>query len=95
MAKSAAELAAADEAVADRVRRTLADLHAGLSDCIDQAQREGAIAADVEPDKLASLLLAVVRGIEALGKGGVAPSMVTDAAEQALALLPRATPANH
>jgi TetR/AcrR family transcriptional repressor of nem operon len=43
----------------------------------------------VDADSLAGLLLAVLRGLEALGKAGATPEIVNGAAEQALALLPR------
>jgi hypothetical protein len=42
---------------------------------------------------LAGLLLAVLRGIEALGKGGSSPDSLRTIAETALALLPRPLPA--
>ncbi|MER5916526.1 TetR/AcrR family transcriptional regulator [Streptomyces sp. NPDC001982] len=93
LAKSTAELAATDPAVTERAAATLNDLHAALAGCIAEAQREGALSPEADADKLASMLLAVLRGIEALGKSGIDPAKVTEAAEQALALLPRTAPA--
>ncbi|MCF3131130.1 TetR/AcrR family transcriptional regulator [Streptomyces olivochromogenes] len=89
MAKSAAELSSVDEDVAERVAAVISGLHSTLRDCIAQAQGEGSLAADAEADSLASLLLAVLRGLEALGKAGATPEVVNGAAVQALALLPR------
>lgn len=48
---------------------------------------------DPEASMLAGLLLAVLRGIEALGKGGSSPDSLRTIAETALALLPRPLPA--
>jgi AcrR family transcriptional regulator len=95
LAKSAAELAGTDADVAARVARGFADLHAVLTECVAEAQRDGALDPDADPAALAGLVLTVLRGLEALGKGGAAPSVVTGAAEQALALLPRPAPVKH
>ncbi|MGW7408556.1 TetR/AcrR family transcriptional regulator [Streptomyces sp. NPDC054833] len=89
MARSAAELSSVDESVAERTAATVRGLHSALRDCIARAQAEGSLDADANADSLASLLLAVLRGLEALGKAGAAPEVVNGAAEQALALLPR------
>ncbi|MFF1769889.1 TetR/AcrR family transcriptional regulator [Streptomyces sp. NPDC058249] len=89
MAKSAAELASVDEGVAQRTAAVVRGLHSALRGCIARAQAEGSLDADADADSLASLLLAVLRGLEALGKAGAAPEVVNGAAEQALALLPR------
>ena len=88
MAKSAAELATTDAEVATKVSRAFDQLHLILADSVRAAQAEGSIAADADPGGLASLLLAVMRGMEALSKGGAAASVISGAAEQALALLP-------
>lgn len=90
MAKSAAELAGTDAEVRDKVRDALTAIHTELVRAIADAQREGTIAAAADADGLASLLLAVVRGMEALHKSSVADRMIVNAGEQALALLPRA-----
>ncbi|MGW2563045.1 TetR/AcrR family transcriptional regulator [Streptomyces sp. NPDC001514] len=89
MAKIAAELSSVDEAVAERIAAVVRELHGALRRCIAQAQAEGSLDADADADGLASLLLAVLRGVEALGKAGATPEVVNGAAEQALALLPR------
>jgi hypothetical protein len=52
------------------------------------AARVDDIKQDADPARLAGLLLAVLRGIEALGKGGSSPDSLRAIAETALALLP-------
>jgi AcrR family transcriptional regulator len=88
MAKSAAELAGSDAQVREKVADTLTAIHTELVATISAAQDEGTIAPDAEAGRIASLLLAVIRGIESLHKGGVDDAIVADAAEQALELLP-------
>ncbi|MDP9799582.1 hypothetical protein J2S43_008094 [Catenuloplanes nepalensis] len=56
---------------------------------IRAAQRQGDIDDGADPEQLAALLLAVLRGIEAVGKAGLGPRTVTGIAETALAALPR------
>lgn len=89
MARSATELAAVDKSVAERTAATVRGLHSELSGCIARAQAEGSLDADADTDGIASLLLAVLRGLEALGRAGAASGVVIGAAQQALALLPR------
>jgi TetR/AcrR family transcriptional regulator, transcriptional repressor for nem operon len=92
LAKSAAELASSDDVVAGRVSHTITELHRALENCIIAAQREGSLAADADPSELASVLLALLRGLEALGKAHANPTIVEQAAERMVALLPRAQP---
>jgi TetR/AcrR family transcriptional regulator, transcriptional repressor for nem operon len=87
-AKSAAELAATDKAVARRVKRFLDAYHAELAETIAAAQREGDLDGAVDSQDLAALVLVILRGMEALRKGGASSGTVTSAAEQAIALLP-------
>jgi TetR/AcrR family transcriptional repressor of nem operon len=89
LAKGAAELSGQDPAVAATARRTFAAIEDLISSCIAGAQRAGDITQDADPARLAGLLLAVLRGIEALGKGGSSPNSLHAIAETALALLPR------
>ncbi|MEU3147452.1 MULTISPECIES: TetR/AcrR family transcriptional regulator [unclassified Streptomyces] len=89
LAKGAAELAEHDETVAKRARAAMGALQALLEDDIAACQRNGDIAADADPGKLAVLVLAVLRGIEALGKAGASEETLTDIARTALAVLPR------
>jgi len=88
LAKSTAELSERDPAVAETARRTFAAIEELLTSCIAGAQRAGDIERDADPARLAGLLLAVLRGIEALGKGGSSPDSLHAIAETALALLP-------
>jgi hypothetical protein len=92
MARSATELAAVDKSVAERTAATVRGLYGELSDCIARAQEEGSLDADADTEGLASLLLAVLRKLESLGRAGAASEVVIGAAKQALALLPRASP---
>ncbi|MEV6831904.1 TetR/AcrR family transcriptional regulator [Amycolatopsis sp. NPDC051102] len=89
IAKSTAECAEHDEAVAARSRQLFRDLQGHLTACIAGAQRAGDIAADADPAHLAGLVLAVLRGLEALGKGGVEPAGIRAIADTALAVLPK------
>ncbi|WP_327659750.1 MULTISPECIES: TetR/AcrR family transcriptional regulator [unclassified Streptomyces] len=89
LAKGAAELAEHDRKVGERARTTIEALRALLQDDIAACQRHGDIAADADPGELAALVLAVLRGIEALGKAGASEETLTGVARTALAVLPR------
>lgn len=89
LAKGSAELSGTDPEVAARARATYADLHGVLADSIAAAQREGALTRNADPNRLAALVLAVLRGIEELGKAGADAGLLHDIAEQAIDLLPR------
>jgi TetR/AcrR family transcriptional repressor of nem operon len=89
LAKGTAELSQQDPAVAATARRTFAAIEELITSCIAGAQRAGDIKQDVDPARLAGLLLAVLRGIEALGKGGSSPDKLRAIADTALAILPR------
>jgi AcrR family transcriptional regulator len=88
LAKGTAELAAQDPAVAARARQTFDVLEELITSCVAGAQRAGDIKPDEDPARLAGLLLAVLRGIEALGKGGSSPASLRAIAETAVAVLP-------
>ncbi|MFF2996644.1 TetR/AcrR family transcriptional regulator [Streptomyces sp. NPDC057950] len=92
LAKSAAELSSVDDDVVERTSAVIRGLHNALQGCITQAQAEGSLSAEADADTMASLLLAMLRGLDALGKAGAAPEVINGAAEQALALLPRRSP---
>ncbi|ANI42900.1 TetR/AcrR family transcriptional regulator [Mycolicibacterium vaccae] len=87
LAKSAAELSATDPEVAKQVKRTLDVWLRELTSVIIAAQTDGDIPPDTDAKAMASLLLAVLRGIEALRKGGASAATVKSAADQAIALL--------
>ncbi len=92
LAKSAAELSSTDPAVAKQVKRTLDGWLRELTATISAAQADGDISPDTDPKSLASLLLAVLRGMEALRTGGASPATIKSAAEQAVALLAVSAP---
>jgi TetR/AcrR family transcriptional regulator, transcriptional repressor for nem operon len=89
MAKSAAEIGATDKDVARRIRNWLDGYQRDIAEAIRAAQRDGDIDPDADPDELALLILALLRGAEALRKGGMPPRAIVAVAEQAIALLPR------
>ncbi|MDV7221086.1 TetR/AcrR family transcriptional regulator [Streptomyces prunicolor] len=89
LAKGTAELSGQDPAVEATARRTFAAIEELLASCVAGAQRAGDIKQDEDPARLAGLLLAVLRGIEALGKGGSSPDSLRSIAETALAVMPR------
>ncbi|MET8291042.1 hypothetical protein ABZV80_38440 [Streptomyces sp. NPDC005132] len=75
----------------ERARAAVEALRVLLEDDIAACQRNGDLAADADPGKLAALVLAVLRGIEALGKAGADEETLADIARTALAVLPRPT----
>ena len=89
MAKSAAEMGATDKEVARRVRKWLDGYQGDLAEAIRAAQRDGDVDPDVDPDEWALLILALLRGAEALRKGGLPPRAIVAVADQAIELLPR------
>jgi AcrR family transcriptional regulator len=88
LAKAAAELAEHDPQIAARARQTFDALEAMLTVEVEAAQRHGDLDATVDAAQLAALLLAVLRGVEALGKAGKA-STLDSVVNAAIALLPR------
>jgi TetR/AcrR family transcriptional repressor of nem operon len=91
LAKGTAELSEYDADVATRSRRTFEILQDALARDIQAAQRHGDIDARIDPRQLADLVLAVLRGVEALGKGGKDPAALRAIAETAISVLPRST----
>ncbi|MFF3020859.1 TetR/AcrR family transcriptional regulator [Streptomyces sp. NPDC057939] len=88
VAKGAAELAEHDATVAARSAETMKALLTLLRTDIGAAQRHGDIDSAADPERLAALLLTVVRGIEAVGKAGLDPETLRNIADTALAVLP-------
>ncbi|WP_409062059.1 TetR/AcrR family transcriptional regulator [Streptomyces sp. SYP-A7185] len=88
LAKGAAELAQQDPTVAGQSAATMRALQTLLRTQISAAQRHGDIDSAADPERLAALLLTVVRGIEAVGKAGLAPETLRTIADTALAVLP-------
>lgn len=89
LAKAGAELAGVDDEIAQRTRATYEALEKVVVACIRSAQRHGDIAASANPRKLGALLFATLRGMEALGKGGVTAASLRRVAEAAIESLPR------
>jgi TetR/AcrR family transcriptional regulator, transcriptional repressor for nem operon len=87
LAKGTEELAGTDPVVGARAQRTFVELTEVIVGCIEAAQRVGHIAETAVPKDLAGLILAVVRGMGALGKGGASGDALRATAEAALALL--------
>ena len=87
LAKSAAELSATDPTVAKQVKRTLDGWLRELTATIRAAQADGDIPSGPDAKSMASLLLAVLRGMEALRMGGASATTIKLAAEQALSLI--------
>jgi TetR/AcrR family transcriptional repressor of nem operon len=90
LAKGTAELAASDPVVASRAKQTFDAIEDALVGCIEGAQRAGDIDASADGRRLAGLIVAVLRGIEALGKAGKSKSALRGIADTAIALIPRA-----
>jgi TetR/AcrR family transcriptional repressor of nem operon len=88
MAKSAAELAGLDDAVEKRVERAYSAWRDELVACIKEAQRDGDIEANQNPQALAGTLLAFMRGQEALHNGGAKPAQLRAAADEMVSLIP-------
>jgi TetR/AcrR family transcriptional repressor of nem operon len=88
MAKSAAELSATDDTVERAIETAYVTWAAELADCIEEAQRDGAIDKKQNPRALAITVLAFMRGQEALHKGGVKAAQLKASAEQMIALIP-------
>jgi TetR/AcrR family transcriptional regulator, transcriptional repressor for nem operon len=88
IAKSAAELGATDAAVERAVEHAYTEWLAELAECIQEAQRDGAIDKKQNPRSLATTLLAFMRGQEALHKGGAKPAQIRAAADQMVSLIP-------
>ena len=91
---AAAELADEDDAVAERLGTAFDGLSKGLRAAVERGQAEGTIAADVDPQAAAELLLVVARGVEVLAHGGVPPERLANATELAVAAVagPRRRP---
>lgn len=87
LAKSAAELSSTDPEVARHVKRTLDAWLRELTATISAAQADGDIPSSTDAKALAVLILAVLRGMEALRKGGASAATVKATAEQLVAML--------
>ncbi|WP_114559243.1 TetR/AcrR family transcriptional regulator [Desertihabitans aurantiacus] len=89
LAKGTAELSEHDPDVTARSRRALERIATALADDIRAAQRHGDLDPAADADELSTLVLAVLRGMEALGKAGMDGDRLERVAETAIGLLPR------
>lgn len=77
--------------VTDRALAALQGVEEHFARCLEQAQRQGDVAAGADPRKLAAMLLAVFRGLEALGRAGMDEASLRGVVETALEGLPVST----
>jgi TetR/AcrR family transcriptional regulator, transcriptional repressor for nem operon len=89
LASSTAELAAADADVGTCVGKTFRALDASFVAAVRRAQDEGDVDPAADPEALGGMLLAVARGMEALGHGGASEETLVRTAEAAIGSLPR------
>lgn len=77
----AVELAPHDAEIEAGVRRHIDALAALLAEVLARAQREGTLAAAVDPVGAADLLLNLIAGLQVLAKGGIEAARLTAIAE--------------
>lgn len=87
LAKATAELAGRDADVDAVARDFVKSMERALVTCIRQAQHCGDVAPDADARQLALVLLAVLRGMESLGKAGATAATLRLIADGALASL--------
>jgi AcrR family transcriptional regulator len=89
LAKGTAELAEHDEVVSARSLKAFQGVHRAITADLEACQRNGDVDPAADTRQLAALLLAVHRGVEALGKAGIDENILRSITEAALAGLPR------
>ncbi|MFC5203597.1 MULTISPECIES: TetR/AcrR family transcriptional regulator [Streptomyces] len=89
LAGSTSELHGRESEVVSRARVTYQEIQDLLTACVEDAQREGDLAADASPQEMATLLLAVLQGIEFLAKTDMDASALVQIGHSALSNLPR------
>ena len=87
LAKATAELAGRFPEVDKVIETTFATLEREIVQCVRQAQRAGDIDQDRDARTIAVTLLAIQRGMEALGKAGASSASLALVAQGALDLL--------
>jgi hypothetical protein len=80
-------LAEHDAAVIEKARETFSSIEDCLAGAIERGQGQQAISAIAAPRDLARMVLAVTRGIEALGKAGLSDDVLRGIAETTIATL--------
>lgn len=91
LASSTAELAGVDADVGRCVEGAFRHLEASYTGAVARAQEEGDVDPDADAAALGDLLLAVARGVEALGHAGMPEASLVRTVEAAMAALPRPT----
>ena len=89
LSKATADLAGADEDVAERALGAFERIAATLAEAVRDAQRAGEVDPAADAAVLGYLLLSVIRGIDCIAKAGVAESVLRDTARAAVGVLPR------
>lgn len=89
LVNSTSELHSQDPDVAARARTTYQAVEDLLVACVREAQNEGAVDPDADPQELGRLLLAVMQGIEFLAKTHMDGSALLQIGRAALSRLPR------
>lgn len=87
LAKATAELAGEDADVERTATGFYAAYQDALADCLRAAQAAGDVRSDLDPAAGGALLLAVLRGIETLGRAGHPSSALHATVDAALAVL--------
>ncbi|RKH65811.1 TetR/AcrR family transcriptional regulator [Corallococcus interemptor] len=88
LSRGTSELAAQDAQVADRALETFRALEDAFVRCLEQARAHGDLAPHADPRKLGAMLLAVQRGLEAVGKAGMDEATLRGMVETAFEGLP-------
>jgi TetR/AcrR family transcriptional repressor of nem operon len=87
LARATAEVADRDPEIAQIALRAFEGIRQAIVTCIEQAQRHGDIPAGADAGRLAGMLLAVLRGMESLGKAGMDSGSLRAIADTSLAAL--------
>jgi TetR/AcrR family transcriptional regulator, transcriptional repressor for nem operon len=87
LAKGTAELAGRFPEVDRIIEKTFKGIESEIQQCVRQAQRADDIDPNVDARTIAVTILAVVRGMEALGKAGASSASLSAMAQGALSLL--------
>ncbi|MDQ8046935.1 MAG: TetR/AcrR family transcriptional regulator [Solirubrobacteraceae bacterium] len=90
LAKTTAELAGRDEAIAGRALETFRGLRERLTGIVAAAQRAGDFDASIDAEAYAGMLLATLRGFESLGKAGMTAAELGAMGDVAASMLPGA-----
>jgi TetR/AcrR family transcriptional repressor of nem operon len=84
LANSSAELSSIDPDVAAQAQHVYTSMLAVLAPAIERAQQEGEVAAHLDPESTATAVLVAQLGIVTLGRTGMSPTFLAEAANAAL-----------